>query len=203
MAGPQPRRAGQTCTAHPAPSARIRPRVADPANRARVFDWRLSQTTDPFGNRIEYEYLRDTSQDPSRPGTAVPAAGPLRRLRPRRRAALPGLGDVRLRAAPGPVLRLPRRLRDPDPAAVPPHRGAHPRRTTTLLVRSYELAYSDDTGVPDDRALRRTGSRCSARSGGRPRRRRHVRRCRRWSSATRASSSARRSIRPLAPTAAT
>jgi RHS repeat-associated protein len=40
--------------------------LADPANRARVFEWRLSETTDPFGNRIEYEYLHDASQDPRR-----------------------------------------------------------------------------------------------------------------------------------------
>ncbi len=35
--------------------------LADPADPARVFEWRISATTDPFGNRIEYEYLRDTS----------------------------------------------------------------------------------------------------------------------------------------------
>ena len=33
--------------------------VADPANRAKVCAWNLSQTRDTFGNRIEYEYERD------------------------------------------------------------------------------------------------------------------------------------------------
>ena len=33
--------------------------VADPAKRSKVFAWKLTQTTDPFGNRIEYVYERD------------------------------------------------------------------------------------------------------------------------------------------------
>jgi RHS repeat-associated protein len=33
--------------------------VADPENRAKVCGWKLSQTRDTFGNRIEYEYERD------------------------------------------------------------------------------------------------------------------------------------------------
>lgn len=33
--------------------------VADPMNRGHVFAWRLTLTTDPFGNRIEYLYQRD------------------------------------------------------------------------------------------------------------------------------------------------
>ena len=37
--------------------------VADPLNRTKVFAWKLTQTTDPFGNRIEYEYERDTGED--------------------------------------------------------------------------------------------------------------------------------------------
>jgi RHS repeat-associated protein len=36
--------------------------VADPDDRGRVFAWRLSRTTDPFGNRIEYRYERDATQ---------------------------------------------------------------------------------------------------------------------------------------------
>ncbi len=35
--------------------------VADPSNRTKVFSWKLSQTQDPFGNRIEYEYKQDSS----------------------------------------------------------------------------------------------------------------------------------------------
>jgi RHS repeat-associated protein len=37
--------------------------VADPADRHKVFCWKLSLTTDPFGNRIEYEYERDAETD--------------------------------------------------------------------------------------------------------------------------------------------
>jgi RHS repeat-associated protein len=33
--------------------------VADPSNPERVFAWRLAETTDPLGNRIEYGYRRD------------------------------------------------------------------------------------------------------------------------------------------------
>jgi Salmonella virulence plasmid 65kDa B protein len=34
--------------------------VADPVNRTQVFAWKLTLTRDPFGNRIEYGYERDT-----------------------------------------------------------------------------------------------------------------------------------------------
>lgn len=37
--------------------------IADPQDRGKVFAWNLTFTRDPFGNRIEYEYLRDTGQD--------------------------------------------------------------------------------------------------------------------------------------------
>ncbi|MCI0698184.1 FG-GAP-like repeat-containing protein [candidate division KSB1 bacterium] len=37
--------------------------VANPADRSRVFAWKLSRTTDPFGNRIEYVYERDAAQN--------------------------------------------------------------------------------------------------------------------------------------------
>lgn len=37
--------------------------VADPSNRSRVFDWKLSETRDPFGNLIKYEYERDSGTD--------------------------------------------------------------------------------------------------------------------------------------------
>jgi RHS repeat-associated protein len=40
--------------------------LADPTNSARVFQWRLSESADPFGNRIAYDYLADTSPDPQR-----------------------------------------------------------------------------------------------------------------------------------------
>ncbi len=37
--------------------------IADPLDRAKVFAWKLTQTLDPFGNRIEYEYERDSDED--------------------------------------------------------------------------------------------------------------------------------------------
>ncbi|HEX8907293.1 MAG TPA: SpvB/TcaC N-terminal domain-containing protein, partial [Longimicrobiaceae bacterium] len=37
--------------------------VADPANPARVFSWQLTETVDPFGNRIVYEHERDRGDD--------------------------------------------------------------------------------------------------------------------------------------------
>ena len=33
--------------------------VADPADPRRIFAWKLAETTDPFGNRVEYRYRRD------------------------------------------------------------------------------------------------------------------------------------------------
>ncbi len=36
--------------------------IADPADRTRIFAWQLTRTTDPFGNRIEYEYDRDLGE---------------------------------------------------------------------------------------------------------------------------------------------
>ncbi len=40
--------------------------VAHPVDRSKVFSWNLSQTTDPFGNRIEYRYLRDRGSERGR-----------------------------------------------------------------------------------------------------------------------------------------
>jgi RHS repeat-associated protein len=37
--------------------------VADPAAPSKIFCWKLAQTSDPFGNRIDYEYLRDAGSD--------------------------------------------------------------------------------------------------------------------------------------------
>ena len=37
--------------------------VANPADRNKVFAWKLTLTQDPFGNRIEYEYERDSDED--------------------------------------------------------------------------------------------------------------------------------------------
>lgn len=37
--------------------------IADPADRTNIFAWKLTRTLDPFGNRIEYEYARDSAQE--------------------------------------------------------------------------------------------------------------------------------------------
>lgn len=37
--------------------------VADPADRRRVYEWRLSRSTDPFGNHVVYDYDRDSGHD--------------------------------------------------------------------------------------------------------------------------------------------
>jgi RHS repeat-associated protein len=42
--------------------------IVDPFRPERVFAWELTATEDPFGNRIEYEYLRDDSDGPQRFG---------------------------------------------------------------------------------------------------------------------------------------
>jgi hypothetical protein len=40
--------------------------VANPANREKVFAWKLTRTEDPFHNRIEYEYERDSAEEGAR-----------------------------------------------------------------------------------------------------------------------------------------
>lgn len=37
--------------------------ISDPSNPANVFAWKLTSTEDPFGNRIEYEYERDSGEE--------------------------------------------------------------------------------------------------------------------------------------------
>ena len=37
--------------------------IADPSNRKHIFAWKLTRTEDPFENRIEYEYKRDSAQE--------------------------------------------------------------------------------------------------------------------------------------------
>src|SRR5262249_11609677 len=37
--------------------------VSKPSDTKKIFAWRLTETSDPFGNQILYEYERDTGQD--------------------------------------------------------------------------------------------------------------------------------------------
>ena len=41
----------------------LRAVIADPGSRRKVFAWRLTETVDPFGNRIVYDYKRDNARD--------------------------------------------------------------------------------------------------------------------------------------------
>ena len=45
--------------------------VADPSNRRKLFAWKLTRTVDAFGNRIQYEYIRDPGQDAGHPWDQV------------------------------------------------------------------------------------------------------------------------------------
>jgi hypothetical protein len=47
----------------PAAAGRDPAGVANPWDRTKVFAWKLTRTTDPFGNRIEYEYERDSYEE--------------------------------------------------------------------------------------------------------------------------------------------
>ena len=184
LAGQQPGRAGQPLRRRPARPAV----VADPADRRRVFGWKLTETTDPFGNRIATTTsatpapgppARGTSSTCSRSATSTDvAAGPASWSRSRSTTS----------ERPGPVLRLPRRLRGPDPAALPPDRGPHARRHEERLVRTLRAGLPRRarrraaSGRPP--SCRRTGRRCSAGSGSSATTATGPRSCRRWSSAT-------------------
>jgi RHS repeat-associated protein len=124
--------------------------VADPADPTRVFAWRLTSTTDVFGNRIEYAYDRDRVVDGTRAFTQL------------------YLSEIRYAdhgdpAAPEFLVRVRFRYDvRPDPFA--DHRSGFEIRTrkrcsrievftaaeTERLTRTYELIYADDprAGTP-------------------------------------------------------
>jgi RHS repeat-associated protein len=123
--------------------------LGDPVNRARVFEWRLSQTTDPCGNRIEYEYLDDASRDPARRWAQV---------YPKRIRYVDYDRDGQPRFLVSVAFVYEQR-----PDAFSHCRGGFEVRTRLrcrrievrthadddLLVRTYELAYLDDTPDTD------------------------------------------------------
>ena len=123
-------------------------------SRSRVFAWRITETVDLFGNLIRYDYVRDRGDGPGHAGTSRCSAG----------SATPTTATgadpsflvarrVRLRAAARPVLRPPRRVRDPHLAALPGDPGRHPRRGRRRPGRRAS------TGSATSRR-RSTGSRC-------------------------------------------
>ena len=93
--------------------------VADPVHRRKIFAWNLTQTADPFGNRIVYEYERDT-------GTDGPHHWDQLYLRRIRYVDYVADGQTQFlvsvtfiyERSPGSVLRVSFRLRDPHPQAM-------------------------------------------------------------------------------------
>ena len=116
------RRAGATRRRAPIPGP----------TRARVFGWRITETTgrarQPDPLRLPARDQGDESGAPVGPAADRPDL--LRRLRRPRRPVVPGQGGLRVRAAAGPVLRLPGRVRDPHVAALPQRSGS-PRMPPT------------------------------------------------------------------------
>ena len=135
--------------------------LADPADRRRVFAWRLSQTIDALGNRIVYDYERETTVDGARCGEQLY----LRRVR-YLDYDLPGGGSDFLVSldvlydtdAPGLVPEHPRRARVDR---IADHRAGFEIRTTrrchgivlrthpgngapAITVRAHEFVYLDE-----------------------------------------------------------
>jgi RHS repeat-associated protein len=55
-----------SCYAGPTAEAHRDASLRDPSAPEKVFGWRLSETVDPFGNRVEYRYRRDVGDDGER-----------------------------------------------------------------------------------------------------------------------------------------
>ena len=158
--------------------------VADPPDPGRIFAWRITADPGPARQPVRYDYLADcrrASPAPVEPSAA--AADLLRRLRRPGRAVVPGHGGLRVRAAAGPVLRLPRRVRGAHDAAVPGDPGEHPRRRRRHPGRPgvpvHLRAGAVQRGQPADPGRRRRDRRRPAPGQARP-----SRRCRRSRSAT-------------------
>ena len=45
------------------PEINLNSRLTDPADKSKIFGWKLTRTEDPFGNHILYEYLRDAGEE--------------------------------------------------------------------------------------------------------------------------------------------
>jgi RHS repeat-associated protein len=126
--------------------------ITDPSNQEKVFAWKLTQTQDPFGNRIEYEYLRNARNT----GT--------------HQWDLPYLTEIRYvdygdRAKPNFLVRVRFTYEDrPDPFSE--YRAGFEMRTTQrcrridilmhekpdnpeTLVRTYHFVYLDDLSDRD------------------------------------------------------
>ena len=157
LGGPQPRRPGQPSTARPAAPAtdrwRRRRRSPHPAEPGHVFAWQLTRDHGPVRQP-------DRVPVPARPPAGGRTVGP---ALPRQiRYADYGDGatrflvtrHVRVRGAAGPVLRPPRRVRDPHHAGAAARIKVRTHADRHRLVRSYTLAY---VGRPAATACRCNG----------------------------------------------
>ena len=73
--------------------------IANPENRSQIFNWKLTETEDPFGNTIRYDYERDLGDTADHLWDQLY----LKRIRyvdytdpQARRREIPGLGHVQL-----------------------------------------------------------------------------------------------------------
>ena len=146
--------------------------VADPADRRKVFCWKLSLTTDPFGNRIEYEYERDA-------GTVGPHRFDQLYLRRIRYVDYTADGETRFLVSvtfvyedverPDPFSEYRAGLRDPHAQALRAHRDAHPRgRRSPGAQRALHLPRSADRSCASRPTQRRLAA--QPHHGRRPRR---------------------------------
>lgn len=144
--------------------------VADPADRTKVFAWRLTETRDLFGNRILYDYIRDNDAERGHNGEQLY----LRRIR---YVDLPEHGDERYFVsveflydndlpAPGIAAEFSPKTR---PDVFSDYRAGfeirtrrrckwivvrtHPEAGKDMPVRAYELVYLDEQLPAGDQAL--------------------------------------------------
>lgn len=150
--------------------ADLRAVVADPQDRHHVFSWRLSQTSDPFGNRIVYDHRRDNPSGHGRDGEQLY----LKRIRYVDHGAnaddfLVSVEFLYDDEADAPLV-VPEVARRPRPDPFSEHRAGfevrtrrrckwvvvrtHPSAGQELLVRAYELIYLDEqTSDPEQLPL--------------------------------------------------
>ena len=109
--------------------------------RGRVFAWRITETTDAVGNLVRYSYARDHGDEPGH-AWDQPIVSRIEYADYGDRADPSFLVrvDFELRAAPGPVLRLPGRVRGPNHAAVPRRSGCPRTPPTASRVRCASTA---------------------------------------------------------------
>ena len=101
----------------------------------RVFAWRITETRDPLGNLIRYEYLRDKGNEAGHVWDQ-PLISAIRYADYGERDGPSFLvnAEFEYESAAGSVLRLPRRVRDPDLAALPRDPGRTPAPPTAWSV---------------------------------------------------------------------